>query len=243
MTMVQVLDIAIGEPNSILTAPIRLDTLPLPHLLTACRDQLGRFRRGAESDARFGLELFRRAIDAQDPDAWHALIELYRPLLLARLLQQGIAPDLAEDAVQEAFVALWSKSDSGAVSTCEHTLAQVLNYLWGSVRFALIKLRRQQHDIPLAAEREPPPLLIATGSETVEQTFDARRALARIRTLVTAHEWWILWLRFGQELPPREIATRLGIPVADIHTTLASAKRRLRNDPQLRRFVEVDGEV
>jgi DNA-directed RNA polymerase specialized sigma24 family protein len=183
--------------------------MPLPQLLLACREHLGRFRRGAENDPRYCLELFRRAVDARDGDAWHGLVDLYRPLLLSRLLQRGVAPDLAEEAVQEAFVALWLKSEGRAFSTYDHTLAQVLNYLWGSVRFALIRLRRQQREIALETDGEAHPRLTSSGDETlIESTLDARALLRRVRKLVTAHEWQVLWLRFGP----------------------------LRSDPQLRTF-------
>jgi hypothetical protein len=109
--------------------------------------------RGAENDPRFCLELFRRALDGRDSEAWRGLVELYQPMLLARLQQRGVAPDLAEEALQEALVALWQRSECGRFSTGQYTLAQVLNYLWGSVRFALIKLRRQQREISFGTSR------------------------------------------------------------------------------------------
>jgi len=244
VTNAQVLELVPLDYPEMLLVPTSLDTLPLPQLLSACREHLGRFRRGAESDPEFCLELFRRALDARDPDAWHGLVDLYQPLLFARLRQRGIAPDLAEEAVQEAFVALWLKSEGGAVSTCGQTLAQVLNYLWGSVRFALIKLRRQQQDVPLAPDCPLGSEFTSTGDETtIERALDAQALLTRIRTLVTAPEWQVLWLRFGQELPPREIAMQVGIAVEEVYITLASAKRRIRNDPQLRTFMEGDSHL
>jgi RNA polymerase sigma factor (sigma-70 family) len=231
-----------------------LETLPLPQLLLACREHQARFRHGAENDPRFCLELFRRTIEVGDPEAWRGLVDLYQPLLRARLQQQGLAPDMAEEVVQEAFVTFWLQSKtkafvafwlkSKADAMCAHMLAQVLNYLWGSMRFALIKLRRQQRDVSLPAESDSHPLLTSNGSEMViEHALDARALLGCVRKLVTAHEWRVLWLRFGHELPPREIATLLGVPVAEIHTALASAKRRLRSDPQLRTIVAADGSL
>jgi RNA polymerase sigma factor (sigma-70 family) len=229
-----------------------LDTLPLPQLLLACREHQARFRHGVENDPQFCLELFRRTIEVGDPEAWRGLVDLYQPLLRARLQQQGLAPDMAEEVVQEAFVTFWLQSRSEAFVafwlkskaevTSAHMLAQVLNYLWGSMRFALIKLRRQQRDISLPEESDSHPLLKSSDNELViESALDAQALLGRVRKLVTAHEWRILWLRFGHELPPREIAMLLDAPVAEIHTTLASAKRRLRSDPQLRMFIAVDG--
>jgi len=244
MTIAYVLDCTLFNQQDLLVKPTSFDMLPLPLLMLACREHLARFRRGADNDPRFCLELFRRALDAQDHDAWRGLVDLYRPLLLARLQQRGVAPDLAEEAVQEAFVTLWLKSTTGAFSTCDHTLAQVLHYLWSGVRFALIKMRRQQYDVSLAPDSPLESEFASTGNETVvEQTLDARALLARIRKLVMAQEWEVLWLRFGQELPSREIAGRLSVPVEEVYLMLASAKRRLRSDPQLRRFVEVDGLV
>jgi RNA polymerase sigma factor (sigma-70 family) len=244
VTIAHVLELVSLDYPEMLLVPISVDAIPLPQLLSACREHLARFRHGAESDPQFCLELFRRALDAHDPDAWHGLVELYQPLLSARLRQRGVAPEMAEEAVQEAFVALWLKSNSGAVSTSGQTLAQVLNYLWGSIRFALIKLRRQQHDVPLAPDCPLELEFTSTGDETtVVRALDAQALLARIRKLVTAHEWQALWLRFGRELPPREIAVQLAIPVEEVYFTLASAKRRLRSDPQLRTFMELNSHL
>jgi RNA polymerase sigma factor (sigma-70 family) len=247
-------DLTIIQHNHVET-PIEqapLETLPLPQLLLACREHQARFRHGAENDPRFCLELFRRIIEVEDPEAWRGLVDLYQPLLRARLQQQRIMPDMAEEVVQEAFVTFWLKSKtevfvtfwlkSKTDPTCTHLLAQILNYLWGSMRFALIKVRRQQRDVALATDDDSDPLLTSICSEMIiESALDARALLGRVRKLVTAHEWRILWLRFGHELPPREIAMLLDVPVAEIHTTLATAKRRLRSDPQLRMFVAADG--
>jgi RNA polymerase sigma factor (sigma-70 family) len=237
MTKSQLLEITYGSSRT-LPDSTELETLPLPQLLEECQEHLGRFRLGQPNDPRFCLELFRRAIDEQDPLAWQCLFKLYRQLLVDRLQRQGIEHELAEDAVQEAFFTLWNKSASGSVSARDHSLAQVLHYLWGSVRFALIKLRRQQRDIPLVTENYSYAPLTTNDSEAVNVVVDARGVLARVRALVTPFEWQILWLRFGQERPPREIAKALCIPVAEIHATLASAKRRLRNDPQLQKFMD-----
>ena len=237
MSITHVLELTSLDAQELLVAPSSFATLPLPLLLPACREHLARFRRGADSDPRFCLELFRRAIDVQDSEAWRGLVELYRPLLLARLQQRGIALEMAEEAMQEAFVTLWLKSTTSAFSTCDHTLPQVLHYLWSGVRFALIKLRRQQHDLPLAPE------FTSIGNEiVVERVLDAQALLVHIRKLVTIQDWEVLWLRFGQELSPREIAVRLGMPVEHVYLTLASAKRRLRSDPQLRTFIDGDNQ-
>src|SRR5215212_2300855 len=195
-----------------------LDAIPLTQLLLSCDEQIDRFRRRAESDPRFCLELFRRAIDTLGHEAWRGLIELYRPLLIARLKRDGIDPEIAEEAVQEACFMLWLKSDAGMFSTRERTLAEVLSYLWGSVRFARIKLQRQQRDLPLLVDNEAQvPLPPIESSATIERMIDARALLIRVRVRVTQHEWQIFWLRFARELPPREIATRLGVSVEEIH--------------------------
>lgn len=207
--------------------------LGLAQLLAACQEQLTRFRRRLPSEPQFLLELFRRATEQGDEEAWHGLVGLYRPLLIAQLLQDEVGPAQAEDAVQEAFVMLWLKSRSGAFSTRGRTLAQVLDYLSGSVRFAVIKQRRQQRYLaPFgASELRPCP---ADGPGAVERSIDMRALLTQLRPLVSAEEWRILWLRFGEAIPPRRLAELIGMPVAKIHLILATAKRRLRNNPQLR---------
>src|SRR5262245_32017556 len=101
MTMVQVLEVVSPVPSETLLTAISLDATPLPQLMHDGGKRLELFCRGESNDPRFCLELFRRALDAHDQEAWHGLVDLFQPLLLARLRRLEIVPELAEEAVQE----------------------------------------------------------------------------------------------------------------------------------------------
>jgi RNA polymerase sigma factor (sigma-70 family) len=212
--------------------------LPLASLLCRCREELGRFLRGEASDDQFMFELWGRAVERRDLSAWEGLFELLRPQLLAWFRRKGASSEVAEDALQETFLVLWTKSNSGAFTTRNQTLRQVLAYLYGGAQDALTKVRRQLRDG--AAPGDQAALLTVSrlaDASAVEQQLDAAALRARIRALLPEREWHILWKRWGEAIPPRELGPLLGLSVGEIHTTLASTKRRLRNDRRLLSFV------
>jgi RNA polymerase sigma factor (sigma-70 family) len=212
-----------------------LEQLPLPAVLAACREQTERYRCGAANDARFCLELWRRALDLHDPDAWYALVDQYSALIGERLRAGGFDNTLIEETIQQTFINLWLKSRAGAFSAEGRTLPEVLQYLLNCMRYTAVAVRRQQRDLPLQASADSDAVARDRTSE-VDARLDAQKLLAHIRAELKLHEWCVLQLRYLEDMPPREIATVLGMTVDQIYLILADIKRRLRARSDLRRL-------
>jgi RNA polymerase sigma factor (sigma-70 family) len=215
-----------------------LEKLPLPEVIAGCRKQTECFRRNGVGESHFCLELWRRAIDLHESEAWQALVEQYSGLVRYRLRQTGLDEETVEEAVQQTFVNLWLKSREGMVSAIGRTLPEVLQYLLNTMRFAVIAVRRQQRDLPLREGTAAYQLASQDGTADTDTLLDARVLLARIHAELYPHEWRVLQLRYLAELPPREIATVLSMPVDQVYLVLASVKRRLRARADIQKWHE-----
>lgn len=93
--------------SSLLSAPERL---PLPELEEACRQESLLFQRRQPTDGRFGLELFRRALEEHSEPAWEALLRVYGDLTAHWVRSHpNFYYTLEEEAyfVNRAFERLW----------------------------------------------------------------------------------------------------------------------------------------
>jgi RNA polymerase sigma factor (sigma-70 family) len=213
-----------------------LEQLPLPAVIAGCQQQTECFRRDGVSDPRFCHELWRRAIDLHDADAWKALVEQYSGLIRDRLQQAGLDGETIEEALQQTFVSLWLKSRAGEFSAQGRTLAEVLQYLSNRMRYSMITVRRQQHALALSEGGAVDAIAAEDRIDAIDATLDAQALFADIRVSVQPVEWRVLQLRYMEDLPPREIAIVLALPVEEIYVILADVKRRLRARPDLQQL-------
>lgn len=159
---------------------------------------------------------------AGDRQALTELYTRYRGALFAYLLR--LTPDrhLAEDLLQETFVAVWKSAASFAGRSTVRT------WLFGVAhRQAHNSLRRRAE--PLAGEEELAELVAADPEPEDAALAQATREelLAAIARLSLAHRE-TLALAFGQEMPAAEIAEALGVPIGTVRSRLRDAKRLLR---------------
>jgi RNA polymerase sigma factor (sigma-70 family) len=211
--------------------------LPLSEIIAGCRQHTERFQRGEASDSRFCLELWRRALDLRDTEAWCGVIDQYSPSVRRRVQYRTILDEATvAEVVQQTFVTVWLKSHTGAFSIQGRSLAEVLQYLLNSARYALIAVRRQHHDSVPLEDVTDPGVLSADSMADLDVRIDNATLLAHIRREVTANEWKVLQLRYAENLPPREIAALVGISVDQVYGMLADVKRRLRGKSTIRQW-------
>jgi DNA-directed RNA polymerase specialized sigma24 family protein len=215
---------------------MELEHYSLADLIAVCRCHTERFQRGAPSDARFCLELWRRALDAHDPEAWQGLDTLYRPLLAAKLRQRqaGLDDDTIQEVLQRTFIHLWHKSLMGAFSTTACTLPQVLTYVWNAVLQAVLALHRQRQHLPLPESGAELVLPGLGQSGILETQLELQEWLSQLRAAVTDLEWRVLVLRHAYGLAIPAIAAQLGLTETEVYRVLARVLRRLRHSPALR---------
>lgn len=162
------------------------------------------------------------AVGAGDRQALTDLYLRYRDLLFRYLLRLAPQREVAEDLLQDTFVAVW-RSASGFAGR-----SSVQTWLIGVAHRQAHNTLRQRHaptaslaELENAPSPEPDPMQRALA-------VDARgELLAAIDQLSLAHRE-VIALSFGAGLSAQEIATALDIPIGTVRSRLRDAKRALR---------------
>jgi RNA polymerase sigma factor (sigma-70 family) len=145
----------------------------------------------------------------------------YPRLVVAVALASG-SYAMAEDAVQEALVRAWARSEKGEhIESLPAWVATVaLNLTRKGFRRVLAERRARQHARAMQSSFSPSP----TG-----ELIDVERALARLprRQRETAV------LRYVLEMDTREVARVLGIDEGTVKSHLARARSKLVHELEL----------
>jgi RNA polymerase sigma factor (sigma-70 family) len=135
-------------------------------------------------------------------------------------------PTLAEDAVQEAFLAVWRQAASfdrsrGKPSTWILTLVH---------RRAVDLVRRQTrfNALPDQLEAVEPPADVADSPDDDIALREARSEVRAALATLSKAERDVLSLAYWGGLTQSEVATALGIPPGTVKSRTFSALRRLR---------------
>ena len=136
--------------------------------------------------------------------------------------------DIAEDVIQEVFVAVWDRRATWQVTS------SVTAYLHGAVRNTALRYARRG----ATAARLAPLVAPAVSEPDIESTVAAASvdaAVARAIACLPERCRAVYTLRWYHELTYNEIAHLLGLSVRTVETHVAHALRVLRI--KLRRFV------
>jgi RNA polymerase sigma-70 factor (ECF subfamily) len=154
-----------------------------------------------------------------------ALTELYtrhRGAIFAYLLRLTPDQHLAEDLLQETFVAVWKSAASfSGRSTVKTWLIGVAHRQAHNVLRRRVEPRADDAELAHLVATDPEPEEAALAQATRDEL------LAAIARLSLAHRE-SLALAFGQEMPAAEIAEALGVPIGTVRSRLRDAKRLLR---------------
>lgn len=138
-----------------------------------------------------------------------------------RRLAQNILhdPALAEDAAQESAIAAWRHGPIASHARASW-LATTVRRLAG--RLLRGETRRSARERAAARDEALP-----STAELVERAEAHRALVAAVLALEEPYRSTVL-LRYVEDLPPRAIARRAGVPVATVKTRLARGLERLR---------------
>ena len=164
-----------------------------------------------------------RACSSGDEHALGSLYDRYGKVAYGVALRVLRDPALAEDAVQEAFLAVWRQAATydrarGKTSTWILTLVH---------RRAVDLVRRQQrfNGLPVELKAATPQHAVESADEHVAVRSEVQAAL---RTLSSA-EREVLDLAYWGGLTQSEIATALGIPSGTVKSRTFNALAKLRD--------------
>jgi RNA polymerase sigma-70 factor (ECF subfamily) len=161
------------------------------------------------------------AIGDGDRGALRQLYDRHAPWLLMRLRRRGADAPLAEEVVQDTFLAVWRKphtySGTGAVAA----------WIWGiGVRRLIDRLRQSRALQPLPQARDD---VIVSAEDQVllgVEFGDLAGALARLSPELRA----VVQATVLDGLTTREAAQLLGIPSGTVKTRMMRARAQLREE-------------
>jgi RNA polymerase sigma factor (sigma-70 family) len=139
-----------------------------------------------------------------------------------RALARRLVGEGADDLVQEAWVAALARPEV-ELRTPRAWLAGVLRRLARRTRRGEARRRVREENSARAASGACEP--------SVEETFEAAATGRALADLVLALEEpfrSVVLLRYYEDLPPRHIAEKLGIPVRTVNSRLERELARLR---------------
>lgn len=174
--------------------------------------------RKEEFDALDEGDQYRGGMTAKDRAA--AAYETHRDDIYRFLLVAGLSPDLAQEAVQEAFLKLFAAYRQG--EEIEHPRAWAYRVAY---HFALKAMRPNRQFDPLNPQWDA---IAATGNPESavldkERTMQLRKALEEL----SPQQRQVLHLR-AEGLRYHEIAETLNVGVSTVGTFLARAMMKLR---------------
>lgn len=161
------------------------------------------------------------AISGGDRNALRELYERHAPWLMVRLGRRGADGLLAEEVVQDTFLAVWRKSRSykGA--------GPVGAWIWGiGIRRLIDRLRQHRSLEPLSPRRED---VIVSAEDQVllgVEFGDLAGALGRLSPELRA----VVQATVLDGLTTREAAHLLGIPSGTVKTRMMRARAQLREE-------------
>jgi DNA-directed RNA polymerase specialized sigma24 family protein len=193
-----------------------------------------------------GYDLFRRAVQERDADAWAVIASRYRRLLIAwatRCSAARAAGEACEDLADRALARAWAALSPERFATFP-SLSALLAYLRACVTATAIDAARARatHDRAVQHSERTDPIPM---EQVVLERLDCAELWSIIAGLVkTEAERVVLVERFVLNLPPRAILARHSTLFADetaIYAAIRNLCDRLRRNPTLRRLYDKRG--
>ena len=167
--------------------------------------------------------LIGRVAQSHDRDAFAAMFDHFAPRLKSFMMRKNASPELAEDLVQEAMIAVWMKAGlydpaKGSVTTWVFTIARNLR---------IDRIRRDVHmpTTELGDYDEPSD---APGSEDLLGRKQEDGLVSKALKNIPEEQREVLLLSFVEDLPQSEIATKLAIPLGTVKSRMRLAYGHLR---------------
>jgi RNA polymerase sigma-70 factor (ECF subfamily) len=180
------------------------------------------------------LSLLER-VRAHNPQAWHRLVQLYRPLVLSWCLQGGVNATDAEDVAQEVFAAASAALDRFHRDRPGDTFRGWLRAITRNQILLLFRRNRGRpqavggsdawQDLQAVADPFPGP-----GEDALEVGQLYLRALELVRAEFEERTWQAFWLTVVEDREPAALAQELDMTPNNIRQARSRVLRRLREE-------------
>lgn len=234
----------------------QLQQCTLHELDVACMRETQRYRQGKQSDPRYCLEIFRRAIaiipDTSgnaarfiDEQARNLLVTIYTDFIKAQIQKKVVTHLDSDDIVQQVWLRFWQ-----AMRTQHHfeTLQKALAFLQLTVATTIIEQRRvERRQLTESLEKEVGMLqehVFEDPRQDIIPQIIRQRFRERCREVLTdLTEWRVFWMRYAMGYAPRDIAQILaaeGISIKGrtptarlVSDLLGQIMQKLGKDPEI----------
>jgi len=175
------------------------------------------------------LRLWLHGAAQQDADAFRDLYQATSARLYGYALRMVGRRELAEDVLQDSFVAIWHNAAS-----YQGHLAAPMTWMTTIVRNkALDLLRHAGSDAAIGAEpfdREVMEAMRDPGATPIEALAISReaRALAYCMSALEGLQRQVLGLAFFHDLSHSEVAARMALPIGTVKTWVRRSLERLK---------------
>lgn len=176
------------------------------------------------------LHALLSAAGKRDARAFRALYQTTAPRLFGFVMRILRKRELAEEALQEAFIAIWNCAGS-----YEAHLAAPMTWMTAIVRNkALDILRRSGNEVEIDAGQFDSGIVDAlrdpgaTPAEALQMSSEAK-ALARCMARLEALHRQAIGLAFYHELSYGEVAQQMALPLGTVKTWIRRGLERIRN--------------
>lgn len=182
---------------------------------------------GEDSPTR--ASLLHRLKDWEDQQSWREFFEAYWRLIYGAALKAGFNPPDAEDLVQDVVLSVAKKMPE---FTYDPALGSFKAWLLVVTRSRIAdQLRKQGRQVPVAQLEAatgtgtgPLARLADSARDPLEAVWNAEWqsnlaavALDRVKRKVKARDFQVYHLAVVQQTPPRDVATALGVNIAQVY--------------------------
>jgi RNA polymerase sigma-70 factor (ECF subfamily) len=167
--------------------------------------------------------LIARIAQHRDRQAFGQLFDHFAPRLKSFMIRKNASSELAEDLVQEAMIAVWTKAalyepSKGSVTTWVFTIARNLR---------IDRIRRDVHMPTTELGDYDEPSEAPEGEELLGRKQEDG-LVARALQSIPEEQRQILILSFVEDMPQSEIASKLSIPLGTVKSRMRLAYGHLR---------------
>jgi DNA-directed RNA polymerase specialized sigma24 family protein len=227
--------------------PADYQLLTLSGLRHRCAVESDRFFNRQEHDPRYCFELFRRAINEHNEQAWHFIYEQYRPLVAGWVKRHSLFSTTEEETqyfVNRAFEKMWAAITPAKFDTFPN-LKSVLSYLQMCVHSTLVDYSRSSEQTVLIDE-EALARTPDAGTSNVERRVARqveREALWRWlnERLNNDKERRVIYGTFVLAMKPRELYAEFQQEfdsVNEVYRVKENVMARLRRDDDLKKMLD-----
>jgi DNA-directed RNA polymerase specialized sigma24 family protein len=226
---------------------VKLQNMSIADLAHKCERETELYFSHQDYDSSSCFELFRRAIQINEEEAWTVIKDQYQPLVaswvakwLSKYPDYSMAGEEAQDFIAQAFERFWI-SFTPVKFDKSQSLAAVLQYLQMCVNGAMTDTWRKMRHIQIEVDTGEAEREFAEPNPTPEDIMQADEFWQIIRKKSrNLQEYIVVYASFSLDLSPREILAEYpGVfsDIKEIYQHKANLLDRLERDEEIKNFI------